>query len=116
MALVFLASVCLRRLVLATGICFGFGRVSALSVEGIANARMSDSFGIVQLVGKPGERGSTVRSARKSWKPGGRETSVFLLLARECSQGKERLTWSSMGAHGGYGVIDICSCLHRLVS
>jgi len=34
------------------GICFGFGRVF---VGSISNAGMSDSFGIVQLSGEPGE-------------------------------------------------------------
>jgi len=33
----------------------------------------------------------------------------FLLLARECSQGKERLTWSSMGAPAGsWGIERYC--------
>ena len=36
---------------------------------------------------------------------------VFLLVSRECSQGRERLTWSSV-PHDGYDVsaIDIYSC------
>ena len=39
--------------------------------------------------------GSTVRSAGRSWKLGGGTVFVFLLVSRECSWGKERLTWSS---------------------
>jgi len=37
---------------------------------------------------------------------------VFLLVSRECSQGRERLTWSSVVPHDGYDVsaIDIYSC------
>ena len=74
--------------------------------ESIANAGMRDSFGIVQLSGrqgeKPGEKQKyyTVRSTGKSWKPGGGKVSVFLLVSRGCSRGKERLTWSSVVPYG----------------
>ena len=73
----FRASVCLRRLVLASGICFSFRRVSALSVEGIVNAGMSDSFGIVQLVGKPGEKGKYCKVSRKELEARRQENVYF---------------------------------------
>jgi len=44
--------------------------------------------------------GSTVRSTGKSWKPGGGKAFVFLLISRQCSRGKERLTWSGVVPHG----------------
>ena len=47
---------CLQRLALTSGIQFGFGRFSLDVRESIANAEMRDSFGIVQLSGKPGEK------------------------------------------------------------
>ena len=50
------AWVCLRRLALASGIRFGFGRFGLYVRESIANAGMRDSLGIVQLSGKPGEK------------------------------------------------------------
>jgi len=43
---------------------------------------MRDSFGMVPLSGKLGEKSeSTVRSAGKSWKPGGRKVFVFLVVS-----------------------------------
>ena len=58
------------------------------------NAGMRDSFGIVQLSGKPREKWEyhTVRSGGKSWKPKGGKVFVFLLVSQECSRGKEKLT------------------------
>jgi len=44
--------------------------------------------------------GDAVRSAGKSWKPGGGKAFVFLLVCRECSRGKERFTLSSVVPHG----------------
>ena len=74
----FWASVCFRRLALASGICFGFGRVSALSVKGIANAGgMSDSFGIAQLVRKPGEKGKYCKVSRKELEARRQENVFF---------------------------------------
>jgi len=37
---------------------------------------------------------------------------VFLLVSRECSLGRERLTWRSVVPHDGYDIlaIDIYSC------
>jgi len=66
--------------------------------ESIAHAGMGDSFGTVQLPGKSGESGSTVRLAGKGWKPNGGKVFVFLLVRRECSWG--RLTWSGVIPHG----------------
>lgn len=51
--------------------------VSALSVERIANARMSDSFGIVQLVGKPGEKGKYCKVSRKELEARRQENVCF---------------------------------------
>jgi len=60
----------------------------------------------------PEESGSTVRPAWKGWKPGGGKVFVFLLVSRECSRERERLTWSSVGPQDGYDIlaIDIYSC------
>jgi len=57
---------------------------------------MRDSFGIVQLSGEPGEK-------PQHHKPSVKEEGmvfVFFLVSRECSRGKERLTWSSVVPHG----------------
>ena len=93
---------CLRRLALARvhGSALGVWFESYVR-ESIANAGMRESFGIVQLSGKPGGgSGGTVRSAGKSWKLGGGKVLVFLLVSRECSRGKEIPTWSSVVPHG----------------
>jgi len=68
--------------------------------ESIANVGMRDSFGIVQLAGKSGEKRKYCKVSRKELEAGGGKVFVFLLLARECSHGKERLTWSSKAPHG----------------
>jgi len=61
--------------------------------ESIANAGIGDSFGIVQLSGKLGEKRKHCKVSVKEPEPGGRKVFVFLLLALECSQGKARPTW-----------------------
>jgi len=77
---------------------------SGVFVGSISHAEMRDSFGIVQLSGKPGEDPGEKRKHCKangeSWKPGGGNQKPFLLVSRECSRGKERLTWSSVVPHG----------------
>jgi len=79
---------------------FGFGymvRLWAFGLyvrESIANTGMRDSFGIVQLSGKSGEKRKYCKSTGKSWKPGGGKVIVFLLVGRGCSRGK-RLTWGN---------------------
>ena len=62
--------------------------------ERITNEGMRDSFGIVQLSGKLGEKPG------EKWKHC--KASVRELEARrwECSRGKERLTWSSVVPYG----------------
>jgi len=86
---------------------FGFGYMVqhwafGLYVRGsIANAGVRDSFWIVQLSGKPGEKR---KYCKISWKElearrcG--KVIVFLLVCRECSRGKERFTLSSVVPHG----------------
>ena len=68
--------------------------------ESIANAGMCDSLGIAHLSGKLRESGSILRLMGKSWNPGGEKVFIFLELARECSQEKERLTQSGVVPHG----------------
>jgi len=85
--------VCLRRLALAShavslpafalasDLRFGFGRLCLYVRESIAKTGMRDSFGILQLLGKSQEKSeSIVGLAKKSWKPGGGNVFVFLLL------------------------------------
>jgi len=85
---------------------FGFGNTVRLCAPGlyvresIANAGMRDSFGIVQLSGKPGEKRENCKISRKKLEAGGGKVFVFLLVTWECSRGKERLTWSSVVPHG----------------
>jgi len=89
---------------------FGFGytvwlRAFGLYVrESIANAGMRDSFGIMQLSGKPGEKPGEKRKHCKTsvrgLETGGGKVFVFFLVTRKCSRGKERLTWSSAAPHG----------------
>jgi len=59
---------------------------------------MCDSFGIMQLWGKPWKNGNTVRSGRAGLKPRGGTVFVLLLFARECWQGGGRfpLSWMVM--------------------
>ena len=72
--------------------------------ETIANAGMRDSFGIVKLSGKPGERPGETRkhcnTSVRGLEAGGGKVFVFFLVTRKCSRGKERLTWSSVTPHG----------------
>jgi len=72
-----------------------YGSASAVLFgrENIVNAGMRDSFGIVQLSGKLGEKRKHHKASVKELEPGGRKVFVFLLLALECSQAKARLTW-----------------------
>ena len=79
--------------------------------ESIANAGMRGSFGIAQLSGKPGEKRKHCKASVKELEARRRrgKVFVFLLVSRECSREKERLTWSSVAPHDGYDVpvIDI---------
>jgi len=85
---------------------FGFGYTVWLSAfglyirESIANAGIHDSFGIVQLSGKPGERRKYGKISRKVLEARRWEVFVFLLVSRECKWGKGRPTWSSVVPHG----------------
>jgi len=85
---------------------FGFGytvRLWAFGLyvrESIANAGMRDNFGIVQLSGKPGEKRGYCKISRKELEARRSESIGFLLVSRECSRGKERLTWSTVVPHG----------------
>jgi len=91
------------------GLClvtrFGFGYTVwlwafGLYVRGsIANAGMRDSFGIIQLSGKPGEKRKHCKTSVRGLEAGGGKVFVFLLVSRKCSRGKERLTWSSVAPH-----------------
>ena len=88
---------CLWRLALASSMRFGclvctFGKALRMQECAIVLG--------AQLSGRPGESGSTIRSAGKSWKPGGGKVFAVPLVSRECSPGKERLTWSSVVLHG----------------
>ena len=85
---------------MASGIRLGFGRLvctfgKALRMEECAIVLRLHSFR--ESLEKSG---STVRSAGKSWKPGGGKVPVPLLVSRERSRGEERLTWSSVVPHG----------------
>jgi len=78
------------------GIRFGFGRFGLYVGESIANAGMRDSFGIVQLSGKPGEkRKASAREleARRQW------DRLFSFCQPGSHDGGRRLTWSSTMAH-----------------
>jgi len=62
--------------------------------ESIANAGMRDSFGIVQLSGKPGEKLGEKRkycraTVRGAGSPEVGIVFVCLSISRECSRGKE---------------------------
>jgi len=57
--------VCLRRLALASGIRFWLWAVDLYVRESIANAGMRDSFGILQLSGKPEEKRKYCKISRK---------------------------------------------------
>jgi len=77
------------------------------------NTGMRDSLGIVQPSGKPAGKPKTARSAGKSSKPRCGKVFVLLLVSRDSSAGKERLTWSSKVPHRWNEVIvDIYSCDH----
>jgi len=56
--------------------------------------------------------GSTVKSARKRWKPGGAKVFIFLLVSRECSWGRRDSNGVVSYLMDGYEVFvdDIYSC------
>jgi len=65
------------------------------------NVGMCDSFGIVQLSGKPGEKWKYCKISRKKLEARRWESVSFpLLVSQEFSRGIERLTWSSVVPHG----------------
>ena len=71
---------------LACGIRLFF-LASGVFVESIANAGMRDSLGSGSFRESREQSGSTIKSAKKSWKPGGVKV-IVVLLARGCSQAK----------------------------
>ena len=91
---------------LSSGTRVGFGYAVRLWAfgfyvrESIENAGMRDSFGIAQLSGKPGEERKYCKISRKELEARRWESVCFPLVSRECSRGKERLTWSSVVPHG----------------
>jgi len=74
----------------ASGIRFGFWRVCGTHREMQECAIVLGSCSFRESREKSG---STLRLAGRSWKPGGVKVFIFLLVSRECSQGKERLIW-----------------------
>jgi len=92
------AWVCLRKLALASGIWFSIGRLVCTCGKALRMQECAIVFGPRGSRESREKSGSTVRSAGKSWKPGGGKVIVFLLVFRECSRGEERFTSSSVCA------------------
>ena len=60
-----------------SGICLRLWAFGLYVRESIANAGMLDSFGIVQLLGKPGEKGKHCRASVKELKARRWEKCLF---------------------------------------
>jgi len=94
------AWVCLRRPALASGRRFGFGHLVCTFGKVSRMQECAIVLGSCSFRESREKSGSTVRLAGQSWKPGGGNVFVSLLVGRGCSRGKERLTWSSVVPHG----------------
>jgi len=79
---------------------FGFGRLVCTFGKALRMQECAIVLGSCSFRESREKSGSTVRSAGKSWKPGGGKVIVFLLVSRECSRGEETPTWGSVVPHG----------------
>ena len=93
------AGVCLWRLAWASGIRFGFECLVCTFGRALRMQEYAIVLGSCSFRESREKSESTVRSAGKSWKPGSGKL-CFLLVGRECSRGKEGLTWSSVVPNG----------------
>jgi len=82
------AWVCLRRLALASGTRFGLGHLVCTFGKALRMEECAIVLGSCSFRESREKSGSTVRSAGQSWKPGGGNVSVSLLVSRGCSTGE----------------------------